>query len=473
MKNIITKNSTLFLLSLLFLFFLVNACEDFIEVEVPNHKITSETVFSNDETAQSAMTGVYNRLFNNSFFNGGSRSVTFLAGLAADNFTDTSNIYQILEFGVNTIEVSNSWNLDLWAGSYNMAYMVNAILENITNSNTLSEKTIKSLEGQAKFIRAFTYFNLTNLYGDVPLLLSTDYHNNATAPRNDRAVVFNQIIQDLEDAITLLENDYPDGERTRPNIYAVMSLLARVHLYLENWEQAEYYSSQVINQGALYKLLKDPNQVFLANSEEAIWQISPIGWGSSFTHTNEGNLFIPTTTITPIAVLSESFMDQWTDPQDVRLTNWVESFTSNGELFFYPYKYKIQYDASGGKINEYSMVMRLAEQYLIRAEANAHLGNLQNAITDIDRIRERAEIVLISESNPHITQSELLEIILEERRKEFFGEWGHRWFDLKRFGKSAILSQKPNSNWQETNIWFPIPENERLKNPKLTQNEGY
>lgn len=471
MKNIFNKKTTLFFLSLLFS---VSACEDFIEVDVPNHKITSETVFSSDQTAHSAMTGVYNRLFNASFSNGGSRSVTFLAGLTADTFTVTSTTFQILEFGENAIEASNSWNLDLWAGCYNMVYMVNAILENVANSNALSEKTKKSLEGQAKFVRAFTYFNLTNLYGEVPLLLSTDYHKNATAPRNDKAAVFDQIIRDLEDAITLLENNYPDGERTRPNVYAAMGLLARVHLYLENWKEAEYYSSEVINQGALYKLLKDPNHVFLANSEEAIWQISPIGWGSSFTHTNEGNLFIPTTTITPIAVLSESFMNQWTDEkQDLRLTSWVESFTSNGELFFYPYKYKIQYDASGGKINEYSMVMRLAEQYLIRAEAHLHLGDLQNAIADVDKIRERAEISLLSESNPHITQPELLEIILEERRKEFFAEWGHRWFDLKRFGKSAILSEKPNTDWQETDIWFPIPTYERLKNPKLTQNDGY
>lgn len=470
MKNIFNKHTILFFLSLLFS---VSACEDFIEVEIPNHKITSETVFSNDQTAHSAMTGIYNRLFNASFSNGGSRSVTFLAGLTADNFTVTSNTSQILEFGENAIDASNSWNLDLWAGCYNMAYMVNAILENIANSNALSEKTKKNLEGQAKFIRAFTYFQLTIVYGEVPLLLSTDYHKNATAPRNDIAAVFDQIILDLEDAIILLENDYPDGERTRPNVYAAMGLLARVHLYLENWEQAEYYSSEVINQDVLYKLLKNPNLAFLANSEEAIWQISPLGWGSSLTHTNEGNLFIPSTSSTPIAILSESFMNEWTDQQDLRLASWVESFTSNDKILFYPHKYKIQYDASGGKINEYSMVIRLAEQYLIRAEANVHLGNLHNAIADIDKIKERAKIVLISESNPHITQSELLETILEERRKELFAEWGHRWFDLKRFRKSIILSQKPNTDWQETDIWFPIPANERLKNRKLTQNHGY
>ncbi|MCK0115251.1 RagB/SusD family nutrient uptake outer membrane protein [Gelidibacter sp. F63206] len=470
MKNIFNKNTKLFFLSLLLS---VSACEDFIEVEVPNHKITSETVFSSDETAHSAMTGIYNRLFNASFSNGGSRSVTFLAGLTADNFITTSTTVQIMEFGENAIDASNSWNLDLWAGCYNMIYMVNAILENSINSNALSEKTKKSLEGEAKFIRAFTYFQLINLFGEVPLLLSTDYHKNAITPRNSITAVFDQIIVDLEDAITLLEKDYPDAERTRPNIYAAMALLARTHLYLKNWEQAEYYSSQVINQEVHYRLLKNPNDVFLANSEEAIWQISPLGWGSSFTHTNEGNLFIPSTTKTPIAVLSESFLNQWSDQQDLRWINWVESFTSNNEILFYPHKYKIQYDASGGKINEYSMVMRLAEQYLIRAEANVHLGNLQNAIADVDKIRERAEIVLISEYNPHITQSELLETIFKERRKEFFAEWGHRWFDLKRSGKSSVLSQKPNTDWQETDIWYPIPANERLKNPKLTQNSGY
>ena len=119
------------------------------------------------------------------------------------------------------------------------------------------------------------------------------------------------------------------------------------------------------------------------------------------------------------------------------------------------------------------MVLRLAEQYLIRAESKAHQGDLAGAIEDIDAIRNRANQTLISETNPGITQEELLNIILEERKKELFSEWGHRWFDLKRTGRSTEILGVNNSQWQETDLLFPIPDDERLENPNLGQNPGY
>lgn len=452
--------------------FLLLSCEDFVEVKVPDHKITSKTVFANDQTAQSAMNGIYNQLFNTTFANGGNRSVTFLAGLTADNFVLTTTINELVGFNQNNILATNSFNLDLWSGAYNMIYMANAVLEGIKNSTSLSQETRNNLEGSAKFVRAFTYFYLTNLYGKVPLLLRTDYQKNATAPRDPETTVYKQVIQDLNDATKLLTDNYPAEDRTRPNRYAAMALLARVYVFQEDWEQAEYYSNKVISRASLYALLDDPDEVFLANSREAIWQISPIGWGNSFTHTREGNLYIKTPTAdTPVA-FSPSFMNSWND-QDRRRLNWVESLTDDTGTYYFPYKYKIQYDASGGEIAEYSMVLRLAEQYLIRAEARARSGNLSGAIADIDKIRNRAGIPLIGEIQPGATQKQLLEIILKERRKELFAEWGHRWFDLKRTGHGSILAEKENSDWQETDVRYPIPADERMKNPNLNQNQGY
>ena len=449
------------------------ACEDFVEVEVPDHLITGSTVFANEETAQSAMTGIYNQLFNASFANGGNRSVTFLAALSADNFKPTSNIVEILEFSQNAISPDNTWNLDLWAGSYHTIYEVNALLEGVAQAQDLPEGTKSSLTGQAKFIRAFTYFYLHQLYGDVPLLLETDYRANATAPRASSSEVEAQILSDLQEAIALLPEEYPDGDRTRPNKYTAMGLLARVYLFQENWEQAAYYSEQVISQASLYELLADPNEVFLANSREALWQISPIGWGSSFTHTREGNLFIKdATTNTPVA-LAEDFMEVWSAPEDLRFINWIASFQDGEEVLYYPYKYKIAYEASGGEITEYSMVLRLAEQYAIQAEAQAQLGNLTQAMNSIDHLRERAGVPLLAEATTTPDQEELLSLILQERRKEFFAEWGHRWLDLKRTGNTALLSNKPQADWEATDSRYPIPQQERLKNTYLSQNPGY
>lgn len=453
--------------------FLFSSCEDFVEIEQPDHLITREAVFNSDATASNALNGIYNQLFRNSYANGGNRSVTFLGGISADNFKVTSNINEIIEFGQNNITPPNSWNLDLWSSAYNVVYMTNAILEGINGPNNLSEETKKSLEGEAKFLRAFTYFYLTNLYKDVPLILSTDYQQNAITSKTDSNQIYEQVILDLEEALPLVPQDYINGERTRPNTFAVIAFLARVHLYLGNWQEAENYSTQVIEHTALYKLLDDPNEVFLANSEEAIWQLSPIGWGTSFTHTMEGNLFIATPTNNTLVTLSQDFMELWEDSQDNRFTNWVDSLSTNNQNKFYPHKYKVQYDASGGQIGEYSMVLRLAEQYLIRAEARARMGEVNEAITDIDTLRSRANISLLSETQQDLNQEELLNLILEERRKELFAEWGHRWFDLRRFGASSILSEKEDTTWEEKSLWLPIPEDELFKNPNLIQNEGY
>src|SRR5690606_11794700 len=136
----------------------------------------------------------------------------------------------------------------------------------------------KSLTGQALFIRAFVYFYLVNIYGDVPLLLTTDYLVNTKATRTPATQIWRHIETDLQQAISLLDENtgYEDGERSQANIYAAMALLARVYLYMENWVKAEELSSQVIAQSEKYEILEDLNQVFLANSREAIWQISPV-----------------------------------------------------------------------------------------------------------------------------------------------------------------------------------------------------
>src|SRR5690606_12506461 len=108
-----------------------------------------------------------------------------------------------------------------------------------------------------------------------------------------------------------------------------------------------------------------------------------------------------------------------------------------------------------------------------RAEARTMLGNLPDAITDVNAIRIRAGIQPIDNNSSEITKEELLKLILNERKNELFSEWGHRWFDLKRTKKVNEVLQPIKPFWQETSIWFPIPGEERTKNSNLSQNEGY
>lgn len=446
----------------------LTSCEEFVEVDAPNNRIVSEFVFEEEASARSAMQGIYNELFRLDFSNGFQNSITNLAGLSADNLEvirPTNATF--LEFQENEILPDNNRNLAIWSSAYNMIYMTNALLEGLRSSK-LPDEIISELDGQARFVRAFTYFYMVNLYGDVPLILSTDYNYNATASRSPAQEVYDQILYDLEEAIALLPETYLENERIYANKYAALSLLARTHLYLENWELAEEYSSQVILQQQSYELLDDPNEVFLKNSREAIWQISPLGRGNSATQTNEGALYFIEQEQTSFYNLSltEDLVEIF-DESDERYLNWIDY--SETEAVFFAQKYKDR--NSTNNLTEYSMVFRLAELYLIRAESRLMMGKISLAIEDLNMIRRRAGIEEITNSN--WTVETFQKIILEERRREFFTEWGHRWLDLKRTGLTDEILSPKKEFWEATDILYPIPAEERMKNTNLTQNNGY
>ena len=447
---------------------MLTSCEEFVEVDAPNNRIVSEFVFEEEASARSAMQGIYNELFRLDFSNGFQNSITNLAGLSADNLEvirPTNATF--LEFQENEILPDNNRNLAIWSSAYNMIYMTNALLEGLRSSK-LPDEIISELDGQARFVRAFTYFYMVNLYGDVPLILSTDYNYNATASRSPAQEVYDQILYDLEEAIALLPETYLENERIYANKYAALSLLARTHLYLENWELAEEYSSQVILQQQSYELLDDPNEVFLKNSREAIWQISPLGRGNSATQTNEGALYFIEQEQTSFYNLSlTEDLVQIFDESDERYLNWIDY--SETEAVFFAQKYKDR--NSTNNLTEYSMVFRLAELYLIRAESRLMMGKISLAIEDLNMIRRRAGIEEITNSN--WTVETFQKIILEERRREFFTEWGHRWLDLKRTGLTDEILSPKKEFWEATDILYPIPAEERMKNTNLTQNNGY
>ncbi len=447
------------------------SCEDFVEIDTPNNKLVRSEVFNSNETAISAMTGIYNQLYMSSFSNGSRSSVTFLCGLSADNLSNlnTTNLPR-MQFQENEIFPDNQHNLDLWASAYNIIYLTNSFLEGLKNSEGIELEVNLQLEGEAKFVRAFTYFYLTNLYGDVPLILTTNYRSNELEPRSPASEIYQQIENDLLSAIDLMGINYREGERTVANKSVATAFLARVYLYLEEWELAENYSKMLIEGDSMYEILDDPNAVFLANSKEAIWQLSPLGSGGIVSHTNEGNIFIidPVLSFFATVKLTSNFLESL-GSEDRRLIEWT-SYNSSRDAAF-PHKYKIR-NSSEFPIEEYSMALRLAEQYLISSEAKARQGDLSGAIEDLNIIKNRAGTALISEESLGITRDELLEKIMEERRKELFTEWGHRWFDLKRTGQaSAVLGDNPS--WEDTDVFYPVPAEERMKNPNLSQNSGY
>jgi hypothetical protein len=462
----------------LFIPILFSACKDFVAIDLPVDQIGTEKVFSSDETATAAVRGIYARLMSGGgFASGNTSSVTIASGRSADEFMELSNTDEKKQFSENNLMPQNNFmRLGLWQEPYAIIYATNAVLENLEKSAQLSAATKKQLRGEVKFIRSFCFFYLTNLFGDVPLILTTDYRVNALAPASKQDKIYAQLIADLKEAQDLLSDNYPSTDRVRANKWSATALLARIYLYHKEWAKAEEEATNVIAQSSRYWLL-NLDQVFLKNSQEAILQFAlPSFFG---VNTFEGNKFIIDAVPGPLSevALSKNLTDAF-QSGDLRATKWVGTFRSGALSWNYPFKYKVK---TGATVQENPMVLRISEQYLIRAEARIQQNKLGSGIEDLNVIRRRAWGLasfitpnLLADLSGNLSKDAALEAVEKERRLELFAEWGHRWLDLKRTGRAnTVLAPLKVPNWRPTDVLYPIPATELLNNPNLSPNEGY
>ncbi len=457
------------------------SCKDFVKIDAPFDQVVTEKVYSSNETASSAIRGIYSNMMNpNGFASGSFYSASLLVGRSADDFVNfqTTELYQ--QFSNNNLLPDNvGLRSGFWTEPYKLIYAANSVLENLERSNGVSENLKIQLAGEAKFIRAFCHFYLTNLFGKVPLVLTTDYRINAVSFASTKEQIFKQIIKDLLESKSQLSNDYPSGERIRANRWAAAALLARVYLFGEDWGNAELQASEIIAQSTSYSIeTNDLNSVFLKNSRESILQFFvPINQN---VNTNEGRLYILDAApgATTEIILSNDLLNAF-EPGDLRKSKWIATYTNGVSSWSYPYKYKVKNGATPS--SEYSMVLRLAEQYLIRAEARIQQDKIETGISDLNILRARARSVpssLIPDPLPilpsSLNKAEALLAVEKERRVELFSEWGHRWLDLKRTKRAeAVLSVMKGTNWQSTDVLYPIPLSDLINNPNLEQNAGY
>ncbi|MBC9914873.1 RagB/SusD family nutrient uptake outer membrane protein [Chitinophaga varians] len=445
------------------------ACNKYVDTPLPKNELVSDLVFTDDKTATAAVTGLYTDMngFNYQFAN---VLLSFLSAMQADEMYYFSAFENYDVFRENRLVPSSQYVKSMFADQYGFIYHTNACLEGLQKATGLSPNVKNQLLGESYFMRSFFYFYLVNMYGDVPLITTTNYEENGLKPRASRSAVYDNIIKDLNDAVSLMGEDYPTGTRVRPNKSAANALLARVYLYNQQWAQAEATAGKVIANNK-YSLLTDLNKVFLANSGEAIFQLQPVNVAGG-RNTWEGFTAAPANaTATAVFRLDTLNFIRRFEPNDLRLTNWTGfRKTSTGATYYFPFKYKIRVGTLG-VLTEYSMVMRLAEQYLIRAEARIQQGKLDEGRADLDAIRVRAGLPVLSTT---LSKEELLKAVAKERHLELFTEWGHRWFDLKRTKQSAaVLQPIKRANWQDTDTLYPIPVDATSTNPNLTQNPGY
>lgn len=476
------------------------SCKRLVDIPPPTQTLAQSKVYAKDATAIGVLDGIYAGLTNDDFATNpfqGSGSIGLFAGLSGDELSTFNTFNSYYPYYSNDLATITG-GAELWAPLYMYVYKSNDAIEGLQKSSSLNPAIKQQLLGEAKFIRAFLYFYLVNLFGDVPLTLSTDPLVNTLLERSSKADIYKQIIGDLKEAKDLLGSNYPDAtllgttsERIRPTKWAAGALLARAYLYTGDYANAETETSGIINNTGLYGPLPALNSVFLKNSKEAIWQLQPT---ANNLNTVEGRMYV----IPPTGpefdynfVFLSDFLLHSFEPGDQRavLGNWInttiyQSSDTTYDTIAYSFKYKI-YQAAGVTsatgMKEYFMVLRLGEQYLIRAEARARAGsNMLGAIADLDKIRGRAGLPLIASTNPGISQSALIDTIIHERQVELFCEWGHRWLDLKRTGKvdavmSVITPQKTNGTiqWRSYQQLYPVSKGELNKAPNLTQTNGY
>ena len=446
----------------------LSSCKKYVDAGTPVNLLTPDKVFTDSLATLGAVLALYsnpniNGLASNSTVS--QASLIFDLNLFGSMSADDAYLYNNASFDqyrTNTLSADN-FTLSIYSLPYTAVNIANKAIEGISGSS-FSTAYKNQLIGECEFWRAYAYFNLVNCFGDVPLVTTTNVTANATLPRAPVASVYKQMIADLSDAKNRVSVAYPSAEKARVNQATVFALLSRVYLYQQKWDSAEYYATQIIGSGT-YSLEPNLNNVFIKTSKETIWQvISNVAAGINGV-TKMGVSFLPGTTV-PIFVLYDTLARTF-ETGDGRKTNWTQSMAYNGSTFYYPYKYKIRINTVSG--NEYNVMFRLAEQYLIRSEARAMQNNISGAQDDLNIVRNRAGLANTTAS----TQADLLTALEHERWVELFTEMSDRWFNLKRTGRiDAVLSLiKPQ--WKPFQALYPIPTSEITANPNLTKNPGY
>lgn len=459
------------------LLFIGGGCKKFANVEPASNIFGAAEVFSSDATLSSGIAGMYST----ALFNYGDQFQTDQAlcpGLLADELEVVGTNLTYEQFYKNAIIANNASINSYWTGMYKVIYTANTIMEGIAvNKENISPGLDSLAKGESLFMRAFCHFNLVNWFGDVPLVLTSDAKANNRAFKTPTAEIMQKVIEDLKTAKTLLRKNYSataNNNRIRPNKFAATALLARAYLYTNQWALAEAEASSVIGETTLYQLLPkaDIGKVFYLNSLESIWQMSntsTTGLSSYRGHTALGSFFLNTTV--PTIAMTADLKNAFESTTDARIAAWTRNVTYTignvTETKTVPNKYKNQFSNTTSTAESFSF-LRVAEQYLIRAEARAQLNQLGTAADDLNTIRNRAGIGNTSAT----TKENLLLAIERERRVELFTEIGHRWYDLKRTGRaSQVLGTKPG--WSDSRLLFPIPAIELLNNTNLVQNDGY
>jgi len=433
---------------LIILLSVASACE-VLDVK-PQSSILASEAFKDKKGIEKGILGAYSSFQNLSYYG---RTFLIFSDLAADNLDHPGDAtaLEYRQVDNNAILPENGSVESIWASLYEGINVANNVIAKVPTMTDMTDAEKNQALGELYFIRALNHFNLVNLFGDVPLKTKpTVGTGELDVSRDDKELVYQQIIEDLKFAEQHLS---ASGAKVRASKYAAVALLARVYLYKGDYELASAKATEVIDHGG-YTIIAY-GDVFTDGSAESIFEID-------FTDLNRNRIAeynFPKSLngrreVAPSPGLLGSY-----EADDER---YEKTIALNGGLA-YPVKYN---DLAIGADNV--IVLRLAEMYLIRAEAETMLeGDVLAIQDDINVIRTRAELADVGASS----YGALLAAIEKERRIEFAFE-GHRWFDLVRTGRAMeVLINVNNIN----QTLFPIPLGEIVTNRSagMQQNDGY
>ncbi|MCJ7935968.1 MAG: RagB/SusD family nutrient uptake outer membrane protein [Chryseobacterium sp.] len=423
------------------------SCEKLVEVEIPNNQITTAQVFENVQTANAALAGVYAAIWDDSPIAGSSRGTGALLGTYTDDLQcySPSIVNGAFDIYLNQQIDTNTSVYAIWSSAYQRIYMVNAIIEGTENSTALSSEDKDRIKGEALLLRSIMYFYLQEIFGSIPYPVTTNYQFNQTLPKTSSSEVLDHIENDLKDAEILLKDEYRNTERIFPNRKVAQLILAKIYLVQHRWGDAETLLKTVV-QYPLYQFENDITKVFNKSGSHIMWQLKPTNTGDA---TKEAILYYFTASAPANYSLSQDLMAVFSNG-DLRKQNWTTAVTFGGNTWYRAFKYKNRTNNN----TEYSIVFRLEEAYLLLAEALGQQNKVAEALPYINATRQRAGLSLFTNS---ISQQTFLNEILLENRKEFFTEMGHRFLDLKRFGRLNILTPvKPI--WKDYHQLWPLPQ---------------
>lgn len=476
------KNIKLIFVSITLLF-AASSCDSLLDVStkhaLPQDKI--KTVAG----CESLIIGVYDQL-QDSYYAG--RDLICIPDVLGDNCQLSPGATSY----IGQYNFQPYYNIDIWESAYKQIGALNEAIYYLSEMEQTSK--VKALVGEALFLRAYNYFNLSIVYSRVPgklidnfnlcvPLLTKPFFNEggsiteqASVPRSTVDAVWGQIVTDLTDSYALLNNNDSGNSPYRVSAAAVKALQSRVYLYKGDWTNTILAANDAISKASVTLQSGDYTKIFSEGSE-SIWQLHYAvteNLKSLSLHSTYGTY--------DNGLRDEDGFGDGTGPGDAQLSisnDFIELIDQSNDTRFQTIR-KVHYYGQDlwwtTKFNSWGGVfglddvplIRISEVYLNRAEAYAHMQNYIPARADINLLRTYRGL-----DNTDAVNSTLLNEILLQRRIELAFE-GHRFFDMKRLGlpisRPNGLAEIPYADYR---VVAPIGATEMDVNKKLVNNPGY